>query len=76
MRFTVEYNPSLSKHAERLIRAEITPSMTSNDQETSQYLISFVIDTLFDDNQDEVFTKDIDYLKHLLEEEEVTYIEI
>ena len=75
MRFSVEYNPSISKHAERLIKQSITPSMTSEDGDSSQYPIDFVVDTLFDDNQDGVFTKDIDYLKSLLDEE-VAYIEI
>lgn len=75
MRFSVEYNPSLSKHAERLIKSDITPSMISDDKETSQYPIDYVMYRLFDENQDEVFTKDIDYLKGLIEEE-VSYIEI
>jgi hypothetical protein len=75
MRFIVEYNPNLSKHAERLIKADITPSMVSDDKETGQYHIGCVIDTLFEENQDEVFTKDIDYLKNLSEQEDVAYIE-
>ena len=75
MRFSVEYNPSISKHAQRFIGLNITPSMSSNDQDSHQYPIDFVVDTLFDDNQDGVFTKDIDYLKSLLDEE-VAYIEI
>ncbi len=75
MRFSVEYNPSISKHAERLIKQSITPSMTSEDGDSSQYPIDFVVDTLFDENQDGVFTQDIEYLKRLLDEE-VSYIEI
>lgn len=75
MRFSVEYNPNISKHAERLIKQSITPSMTSEDGDSSQYPIDFVVDTLFDENQDGVFTQDIDYLKRLLDEE-VSYIEI
>ena len=49
--------------------------MISDDKETSQYPIDYVMYRLFDENQDEVFTKDIDYLKGLIEEE-VSYIEI
>lgn len=75
MRFTVEYNPSISRHAERLIKAEITPSMTSNDGESYQFPIDFCIDTLTNDNQDEVFTQDIKYLAELLDDD-VTFIEM
>ncbi len=75
MRFSVEYNPSISKNAERLIRAEITPSMTSEDGDSSQYPIDFVLESLEEDNQDGVFNQDIEILKQLLEED-VAYIEI
>jgi hypothetical protein len=75
MRFSVEYNPSISKNAERLIRAEITPSMTSEDGDSSQYPIDFVLESLEEDNQDGVFNQDINYLKQL-SEEDVAYIEI
>jgi BioD-like phosphotransacetylase family protein len=75
MRFSVEYNPSISKNAERLIRAEITPSMTSEDGDSSQYPIDFVLESLEAENQDEVFNQDIAYLKQL-SEEDVAYIEI
>jgi hypothetical protein len=75
MRFSVEYNPSISKNAERLIRAEITPSMTSEDGDSSQYPIDFVLESLEAENQDEMFNQDIAYLKQL-SEEDVAYIEI
>lgn len=75
MRFSVEYNPSISKNAERLIRAEITPSMTSEDGDSSQYTIDFVLESLEAENQDGVFNQDIKILKQLLEED-VAYIEI
>ena len=75
MRFSVEYNPSISKNAERLIRAEITPSMTSEDGDSSQYLIDFVLESLEEENQDGVFNQDIAYLKQL-SDEDVAYIEI
>lgn len=75
MRFSVEYNPSISKNAERLIRAEITPSMTSEDGDSSQYPIDFVLESLEAENQDQVFNQDITYLKQL-SDEDVAYIEI
>jgi hypothetical protein len=75
MRFSVEYNPSISKNAERLIRAEITPSMTSEDGDSSQYPIDFVLESLEAENQDEMFNQDITYLKQL-SDEDVAYIEI
>jgi hypothetical protein len=75
MRFSVEYNPSISKNAERLIRAEITPSMTSEDGDSSQYPIDFVLESLEAENQDEMFNQDISYLKQL-SDEDVAYIEI
>jgi hypothetical protein len=75
MRFTVEYNPPLSKHAERFIQSEITASMTSDDGDTNQYLIAFVVESLEGENQDEVFNQDISYLKQLLDQD-VAYIEI
>jgi hypothetical protein len=75
MRFSVEYNPSISKNAERLIRAEITPSMTSEDGDSSQYPIDFVLESLEEENQDEMFNQDIAYLKQL-SDEDVAYIEI
>jgi hypothetical protein len=75
MRFSVEYNPSISKHAQRFIGLNITPSMSSNDQDSHQYPIDFVLESLEEDNQDGVFNKDIEYLKNLLDED-VAYIEI
>lgn len=74
MRFSVEYNPNISKNAERLIRAEITPSMTSEDGDSSQYPIDFVLESLEEDNQDGVFNQDIAYLKQIADED-VAYIE-
>lgn len=75
MKFTVEYNPNLSRHAERLIKSEVTPSMTSTDETSSQYPIDFCIDSLERENTDELFNQDINYLKEL-SEDDVTYIEI
>lgn len=75
MRFSVEYNPSISKHADRLIKQSITPSMTSQDGDSSQYPIDFVLESLEAENQDGMFNQDIEILKQLLEED-VAYIEI
>jgi hypothetical protein len=74
MRFSVEYNPPISKHAERLIQLAVPPSMTSEDGDSCQYDIDFCITILEEDNQDEVFNKDIEHLKFLLGES-VAYIE-
>ena len=46
-RIIVEYDPDLSGEAKELIRNNITPSMTSNDGESSQYNIDFVLADLF-----------------------------
>lgn len=75
MRFSVEYNPPISKHAERFIQSAITPSMTSDDGDSSQYPIDFCIESLEEENQDGVYNQDIIHLKFLLDEN-VAYIEI
>lgn len=46
-RIIVEYDPDLSGEAKELIRNNITPSMTSNDGDSSQYNIDFVLADLF-----------------------------
>jgi hypothetical protein len=46
-RIIVEYGPDLSGEAKELIRNNITPSMTSNDGDSNQYLIDFVFFDLF-----------------------------
>lgn len=46
-RFIVEYGPNLSSEAKSLIRNNITPSMTSEDGDSSQYNIDFVLADLF-----------------------------
>lgn len=43
-RVVVEYNPGISNETQKLIRKEITPSMTSNDKTSCQYEISMVAD--------------------------------
>ena len=49
--------------------------MSSNDEDSHQYPIDFVLASLEEDNQDGVFNQDIEILKQLLEED-VAYIEI
>lgn len=46
-RIIVEYDPDLSGEAKELIRNNITPSMTSNDGDSNQYNIDFVLAYLF-----------------------------
>jgi hypothetical protein len=46
-RIIVEYNPDLSGEAKKLIRNNCTPSMTSNDGDSSQYNIHFILADLF-----------------------------
>lgn len=75
MRFTVEYDPMITQHAERLIKFEITPSMVSTDETSSQFPIDICIDSLQEDNTDGVFDTDIKTLKELVNEG-VAYIEI
>jgi hypothetical protein len=75
MRIIVEYNPSISKHAKRSIFSNITPSMSSNDEDSHQYPIDFVVEVLEQENEDELFNKDIEILNELIQEG-VQYIEI
>lgn len=75
MRIIVEYNPNISKHAKRCIFSNITPSMSSNDEDSHQYPIDFVLEVLEEENEDELFNKDIELLRELMKED-VSYIEI
>lgn len=45
-RIIVEYNPVLSIKAQKLIRADVTPSMVSNDETSAQYEIGMVAELL------------------------------
>ncbi len=47
-RIIVEYNPPLSMTAQKIIRDEVSPSMISNDDMSSQYDISMVSECLYD----------------------------
>ena len=75
MRIIIEYNPNISKHAKRCIFSNITPSMSSNDEDSHQYPIDFAIEVLEEENEDDLFNKDIELLIDL-SKEDVSYIEI
>lgn len=75
MRIIIEYNPNISKHAKRCIFSNITPSMSSNDEDSHQYPIDFAIEVLEVENEDGLFNKDIELLIDL-SKEDVSYIEI
>lgn len=47
MKIIVEYDPELTEETKDLIRNNITASMISNDGDTSQYNIDFVLADLF-----------------------------
>ena len=75
MRIIVEYNPSISKHAKRSVFSNITPSMSSNDEDSHQYPIGLVVEVLEGENEEDLFKKDIELLNELMKEG-VHYIEI
>jgi hypothetical protein len=75
MRIIVEYNPSISKHAKRSVFSNITPSMSSNDEDSHQYTIGLVVEALEKENEEDLFKKDIELLNELIKEG-VDYIEI
>lgn len=45
-KIVIEYNPSISIKAQKLIRDRINPSMISNDETSCQYDITVVSDLL------------------------------
>lgn len=69
-RVIVEYNPPLTIESQRLIRNNITPSMISNDETSSQYEISMVADILLEHE----FMHDVHKVNNLIIEG-VDYIE-
>ena len=75
MRIIVEYNPSISKHAKRSVFSNITPSMSSNDKDSHQYPIGSVVEVLEQENEEDLFKKDIELLNELIQDG-VHYIEI
>jgi hypothetical protein len=77
-RIIVEYNPPLSMIAQKIIRDEVSPSMISNDDMSSQYDISMVSECLYDifyQGLEEVeFKADLELITNLIDEG-VHYIE-
>ena len=69
-RIVVEYNPPLSRVAQKIIREDVTPSMISNDETSCQYAIEQCIDALDEDLNEEDFV-----LLTELEGEGVHYVE-
>ena len=60
-RIIIEYNPTLTKKAEKLIRNNVTESMRSNDESSAQYDIDMVADLLeeYDEYEDLVLINKI-----------------
>lgn len=77
-RIVVEYNPTLQKVTEKIIRNEVSPSMISNDETSCQYDISMVEQCLEEvhkqDLEDVDISNDLKYIKDLINEN-VHYIE-
>jgi hypothetical protein len=69
----IEYNPTISKETEQLIRNDVTASMVSLDETSCQYEISHVMDVL-EQRGDLCNQKDLHYLNDLVIEG-VSYIE-
>ena len=69
-RIIIEYNPNLTVIAQRTIEKFVTPSMTSNDESSSQYDIDMVAETL----EENKLIEDLS-LVNQLREENVNYIE-
>ena len=63
-RIIIEYNPKLTKRAEKLIRNNVTESMRSNDESSAQYDIDMVADLL--EEYDEY--KDFELINKIREE--------
>ena len=69
-RIIIEYNPKLTKRAEKLIRNNVTESMRSNDESSAQYDIDMVADLLEEYDEYEDFE-----LINKIREEGVHFIE-
>lgn len=70
MRIIVEYYPSISKEAQKIIRDSVTPSMISNDETSCQYEISMCLEELIED----VYVEDFKVISSLMDEG-VSYLE-
>lgn len=65
-RIIVEYNPNLSKEVEKIIRENVTASMTSNDESTCQYAIEQCEDAILE--YDDVYEDDLNTIRQLISE--------
>jgi len=68
-RILIEYAPSISEKSQIIIEENITPSMTSQDGETSQYCVDFILSDI-----NNLPAKDIKLIKEL-QSEGVEYLE-
>ena len=69
-RIIIEYNPQLSVITQKLIEANITPSMSSNDESSHQYDIDMVAELLEENNRIDDLT-----IINQYREDDVNYIE-
>lgn len=78
-RIIIEYNPPLTIIAQKIIKKEVTPSMVSKEDETSQYVISMVAECLTNFIKQGIkgidFNHDLNLINELMDEG-VHYIEI
>ena len=77
-RIIVEYNPPLSEVVQKIVRNEVTASMISNDETSSQYDITMIIDCLEEvvkQGLEEVDVVNELNLIRVFEEEGVHYLE-
>lgn len=63
-RIIIEYMPKLSEAARRIIRAEVTYSMISKDEDSHQYEITQCIEAL--EVYDDIYKKDLKIINELL----------
>ena len=70
-RILIEYMPMLTIKTETAIKQIVTPSMTSEDGDTSQYEINTVLEAL----TEEGISEDLEIIKGFINEG-VNYIEI
>lgn len=72
-RYITEFMPEISKSAKRLIRDEVSPIMDSQ-LSTSQFDIDHCIDAL-EQEDDDIYAKDLKVLIGLKEEHNVGFLE-
>lgn len=71
----IEYMPELSERAIKLIRAEVTYSMISNDETSCQYEIDQCVDVLERFNDEEIYGNDLWKINELILDG-VNYLEL